>query len=275
MSSKLGNTAPGATAPIYGPNAPAEITPSNLWKHIQNIDQNTRFNVDPEVESVNETRRDIRQGLRPSLEAADPTIKPSSRLYSDLLSAGDAVSRTQGGFGVPKGVSSLIDSTIKSTPVITGASSGLFKLGGGLKNFAINAPEWMGGQGGAPPTIPFQPKPRPITQSPALLGSGAIATPGGADYMAGGFPSRPSIVTPRPPSLFRLPAAAGQGEVQPMLGIPNDYPRLATPFAKERVPANVFSRAPAISNGMFTVGEDGQIIPERKGLPAPIKKAKR
>jgi hypothetical protein len=269
MSEKLGNTAPGASAPIYGPNAPAEIAPSDLWKHIQNLDQNTRFNTDPEVESVNETRRDIRQGLRPFLEASDPTIKPLSRTYSDLISAGDAISRSQGGFSVPKGISSVIDSTIKSTPVITGSSSALFKLGGGLKSLATNAPEWMGGQGGSPATLPFaQKQPTPMVKA-KLLDSGVVASPGGEDYSIGSIPGRPVVTTPQPASRFRLPASASEGEALPMIGVKNDYPALATPFARERVPANVFSQPVQLNNGIFTVGEDGQIIPNRLALPEP------
>lgn len=337
MSAKLGNTAPGAKAPIFGPDAPSEILPSDLWKHIQNLDQNTRFNTDPEVESVNETRRDIRQGLRPSLEAAAPTIRPLSRTYSDLLSADNAVSRSQGGFSVPKGIASLADATIKSTPVVTGAASRLFKIGGGLKSFAMNAPEWMGGHGGSSPTIGFQQKPQnassigPENDRPSVL-RGLIDP----DYSEGGFPARPSVVTPVPSSPLRLPAIASEGELQPMVWPKaNPYPDLAEDFSRTRIvpsrskipsttlpsetkglmlgagerlglPADVGEqtvdprflqkqsypslnkgttiekspvffppKSPGMLNGLFTVGEDGQIMPQRKGLPEPKPKSRK
>lgn len=338
MTAKLGNTAPEATAPIYGPDAPSEILPSDLWKHIKNLDKNTRFNTDPEVESVNETRRDIRQGLRPHLEASDPTIAPLSRTYGDLLSAQDAISRTQGGFGVPKGVASLIDSTIKSTPVVTTGATGLFRVGRGLKSLSTNAPQWMGGQGGAPPTLPFQPRTSPFIASPRLLPSETVGNQGGAEYSQGGFPGRPSVVTPAPGSplrlpsntnageaqpmvaikssqpasvpeqyartrvvptkgelrriggttlppehqglslpsgstLLRLPSSTTPGEVQTMVGILNDYPELASGFAREKTPT-IFSPKESIPSGKFTVDQDGNVVPSRLQLKAPPKKSR-
>lgn len=77
------------------------------------------------------------------------------------------------------------------------------------------------------------------------------------------------------PQLLRLPSTAGAGEVQPMIGVRSDYPELASPFARERVPANVFNRPETPSNPLFRVGPDGTAIPERLGLPAPKPKAKK
>jgi len=333
MRGKLGNTAPGATKPIFGPDAPAEVLPSDLWKHIQNLDQNTRFNTNPEVESVNETRRDIRQGLRPALESVDPSIRPLSRTYSDLLTADNAIDRSQSPSMIPRGLSSVVDSTLKSTPLVTTGASALFKTGGLLNRFAAR-----GGVGVGPAGLPFSPKGAAPLASPKLLGSDTVGVPGGQDFTAGGFSARPNIVTPPPPSypglpssatagdvqpmvgvrspnqpalaedfsrtrivptrgelkrmggttlapttqglalpeggsLLRLPSTTDAGESQPMIGIRNDYPQLASPFARERVPANVFARAEAIPTRNFTVDENGQLIPDRLALPSPPKKA--
>jgi hypothetical protein len=272
MRSKLGNTAPGASSPIYGPNAPAEIAPSDLWKHIQNLDQNTRFNTDPEVESVNETRRDIRQGLRPALEASDPTIKPLSRTYSDLLSAGGAIDRTQGGFGVPKGIGALVDSTVKSTPLITGGASSLFKIGGGLKSIATNAPEWLGGKGGAPATVGFQPK--GISNTPLLESSSSpssIPEPGGEDFTLGGVQNKPSIVTPYSGERLRLPATSGGSEAQPMIGVKlGNHPGVATDFGRERITPTRFQSPQSVSGRGFTASANGDVMPNRLLLNGPV-----
>lgn len=272
MRAKLGNTAPGATSPIYGPNAPAEIVPSDLWKHIQNLDQNTRFNTDPEVESVNETRRDIRQGLRPALEASDPTIKPLSGIYSDLLSANNAIDRAQGGFSVPKGLSSLVDSTIKSTPIVTGGGSGLFKLGSGLKSISTNAPEWLGGKGGSPATIGFQPK--GISNTPLLEFSSSpssIPEPGGEDFTLGGIHNKPSIVTPYPGERLRLPATSGGSEAQPMIGVKlGNHPGVATDFGRERITPTQFQSPQPVSGKGFTASANGEVTPNRLLLNGPV-----
>jgi hypothetical protein len=170
-----------------------------------------------------------------------------------------------------------------------------------------------------------------------LLGSGEFTSSGGPDYTAGGFPARPSVITPQPPSLFGLPATAGEGdaqpmigvrapqqpglaedfartrvvpsraqlnrmggttlppetqglalpsgsrlalpsnagagEAQPMIGVLNDYPQLATPFARERVPATLFAKPATPVNGLFTARENG-IAPQRLQLPAPKRKPK-
>src|ERR1700674_406078 len=145
------------------------IPPSELWKGIRNLDTNTRFNVNPEIENVNETRRDIRGNLRPFLEASDPTIAPLSRTYGDLRSAGTALERSQAPFNIPRGMSGLIDATANSTPVNSTASYGLFKAGKGLQNLATNAPQWLGGKGGSPATTPFVQRPSP--PPPRLLPS--------------------------------------------------------------------------------------------------------
>lgn len=337
LFSKLGNKAPGASTPIFGESAPEVVQPSDLWNTIKNLDANTRFNVDPEVESVNETRRDIRHGLRPILESTAPTLKPLSQTYSDLSSASDALDRSQSGSRIPRGVSGVIDATINSTPVNTTAASALFKTGAKFKNFATNAPEWMGGQGGAPSSLPFAPRKNGPALRP-LLPAQTVGEPGGENFSQGGFPSSRSIVTPAPVSRFGLPSeaspgevspmvgvksarpqplaqdyartrvvpgkgelsriggttlpsehsglalpsgsllglpeTAGPGETQPMIGIKSTYPPLAKEFARERVPATVFPGLRPIANGIFTIGEDGQIIPTRRGLPSPSKTVK-
>jgi hypothetical protein len=71
-------------------------TAPDVWNTIQNIDRNTRFNPDPEVEGVNEVRRDMRGGLRSNLEEAVPDLHDVSQRYSDLRTADDALSRTAG-----------------------------------------------------------------------------------------------------------------------------------------------------------------------------------
>jgi hypothetical protein len=86
--------APNASAPIYGPNAPANVAAPDLWHSIRNLDKNTRFNPDPEVEGVNELRRDMRGGLRGNLEDAVPGLKPLTQRYQDLSSAQEALERT-------------------------------------------------------------------------------------------------------------------------------------------------------------------------------------
>ena len=71
-------------------------SPTDVWQTIRNIDRNTRFNPDPEVEGVNEVRRDIRGGLRNNLEDAVPGLKPLSERYGDLRTADDALSLHSG-----------------------------------------------------------------------------------------------------------------------------------------------------------------------------------
>lgn len=69
-------------------------TANDLWRTIQNVDKNTRFNPDPEVEGVNELRREMRGGLRGNLEEAVPGLKPLSQRYGDLKSAEETLGRT-------------------------------------------------------------------------------------------------------------------------------------------------------------------------------------
>ncbi len=89
--------APDASAPIYGKGAPTDVTAPDLWHSIRNLDKNTRFNPDPEVEGVNELRRDIRGGLRGNLEDAVPGLKPDSQRYGDLKSAEESLGRVMHG----------------------------------------------------------------------------------------------------------------------------------------------------------------------------------
>lgn len=265
--------APGATSSIYGPNAPDTILPSDLWKTIKNVDANTRFNTDPEVENVNETRRDMRSNLRPILEASDPTIASLSRTYGDLRSAGTALERAQAPFNLPRGMSSLIDTTVNSTPVNSTASYGIFKAGKGLQNLATNAPEWLGGKGGSPATMRFAQK--PVAGAPKMLTADAI---GNADYGPRSMARGPMDVGPSasPPVLpmRALPENAGGGELQPMVGIRKEqYPPLAEPFAKMRVRPNVFDAPTTIQSNPFAAAPSGNIygdVPRGlRELPAP------
>jgi hypothetical protein len=95
--------APNANAPIYGKGAPADIPAPDLWHSIRNLDKNTRFNPDPEVEGVNELRRDIRGGLRGNLEDAVPGLKPETQRYADLKSGEESLGRVlHGGMSLRK-----------------------------------------------------------------------------------------------------------------------------------------------------------------------------
>jgi len=96
-------------------------TASDLWKTIQNLDKNTRFNPDPEVEGVNELRRAMRGGLRGNLEDAVPGLKPETQRYSDLKQAEDALDRTMhGGMSIGKMLS------IPSTPIESTVGAALY-----------------------------------------------------------------------------------------------------------------------------------------------------
>ena len=86
--------APNASGPIYGRMAPQDVPAPDLWHSIRNLDKNTRFNPDPEVEGVNELRRDIRGGLRGNLETASPGLKPLSQRYGDLKGAEESLDKT-------------------------------------------------------------------------------------------------------------------------------------------------------------------------------------
>lgn len=227
--------APGAKNPIYGPNAPDTVLPSDLWATIKNVDKNTRFNVDPEVENVNETRRDIRSNLRPILESTDPTLRPLSRTYGDLRAADTAIGRSQAPFNIPRGLSSILDSTINSVPVTTTVSSALNRIGGGLKNMATNAPRFLGGEGGAPSALPFAYR----MQKPPLGLPNDV--PGNSDYgprsmEAGGFPGRGFVVPPSPLIPMALTAESRAGDIQPMIGLKApSHPGVAEDFSRTRI----------------------------------------
>lgn len=234
--SKYTQPAPGATAPIYGPNAPSTILPTDLWKTIQNVDKNTRFNPQPEVETLNEVGRDIRGGLRGQLETVDPSIKPLSQNYSDLSSAQTALDRQGAPYYQPHGLRSLLADTVNSYPVRTAISSGLYKAGGALK--ALGAPA-MGPAGAV-----FAPK---MPSQPLQLESSVPGNAGyGADFSQGGYAARPPITTQAPPSLYQLPANASSGEAQPMIGVkaPAPYPPLAEDYARTRINPPQFNGPP-------------------------------
>jgi hypothetical protein len=81
-------------------------TAPDVWRTIQNIDKNTRFNPDPEVEGVNELRRHMRGGLRGNLEDAVPGLKPLSQRYGDLKIVEEVLDRSMhGGTSLRKMVS--------------------------------------------------------------------------------------------------------------------------------------------------------------------------
>lgn len=115
-----------------GPDYPSQFTdlrhgtatPSDLWHTIRNVDENTRFNPDPEVEGLNEVRRSIRGGLRGNLEEAVPGVKAPSQTYSDLATAREALDRTMhGGTSIKR----MLDAA--SFPMETTAGTGLVKMG--------------------------------------------------------------------------------------------------------------------------------------------------
>jgi hypothetical protein len=97
MQESMTTQAPKANTPIYGPGAnlgPGNIAPTDVWRTIQNIDKNTRFNPDPEVEGMNEVRRSVRGGLSGNLKDAVPEVAPHMQTYGDLAGARDAIDRT-------------------------------------------------------------------------------------------------------------------------------------------------------------------------------------
>jgi hypothetical protein len=110
-------------------------SPNDVWQTIQNIDRNTRFNPDPEVEGVNEVRRDIRGGLRGNLEDAVPGLKPLSERYGDLRTADDALSRTAGRGGPLKSVKDLF-----TFPAETAGGTALVRGGRMLQKIPNNVP---------------------------------------------------------------------------------------------------------------------------------------
>jgi hypothetical protein len=105
-----------------------EATAPDVWHTIRNIDANTRFNPDPEVEGLNEVRRSIRGGLRGNLVEAAPQIAEPSQTYSDLMSAQDALDRTMhSGTSINKLLS------IPATPIESTVGAGLYNTGQVLK----------------------------------------------------------------------------------------------------------------------------------------------
>jgi hypothetical protein len=116
--------APGASGPVYGPSAPPNVSAPDLWASVKNLDRNTRFNPDPEVEGVNEVRRDMRGGLRSNLEEAVPDLKPLSQRYGDLRAAEDSLSRSSGR-GTP--LSKMRD--LATFPIETTAGAGMYRAG--------------------------------------------------------------------------------------------------------------------------------------------------
>ena len=240
LRQSMTTAAPGASAPIYGPNAPEVIAPTDLWKTIRNIDQNTRFNPQPEVETVNEVGRGVRGGLRPILETVDPSLKPVSQNYSDLASARVALDRQASPFYAPTGLKSALASTLNSYPVRTGISSALYRTGGALNRIGGTTPGYA---------LPgFSAKWASSPDGQLRLPSEAI---GNADvYPASGGPPAPvpsPIVTPAPQNPLVLPSEATAGRPQPMIRLkaPSPYPSLAEEFARTRIEPTRFSGPPS------------------------------
>lgn len=123
--------APAATGPIYGPRAPELVPAGDVWKSRMNLDKNTRFNPDPEIEGVNEIRRDIRGGLQDELVKANPQIGEAAQNYSDLRTADDALDRH-----VSKGIGRVKD--LAKTPVLSTAGWGLVRGGRLARAFSGN-----------------------------------------------------------------------------------------------------------------------------------------
>ena len=243
--------APGATAPIYGPNAPQTILPSDLWKSIQNIDANTRFNPQPEIETVNEVGRDIRGGLRGQLETVDPSIKPISQNYSDLRSAQTALDRQGSPFYAPTGLKSLIAATVNSYPVRTALSSGLYGVGGAMKR--------LGGASIGPPAVPFSQK---MGVPPLQLEANVPGnSPYGNDFSAGRIPPRNPITPAVPRTYAALPVNASGGEAQPMIGVKSTAPpSVLNDYAKTRI---------VPTKGELTRMGGTTLPPETNGLSLP------
>ena len=102
-------------------------TPSDVWKTVQNIDKNTRFNPDPEVEGVNEIRRSVRGGLRGNLEDAVPGLKPLSQRYSDLKGVETALDKT-----MHSGTTIGKMASVPMFPVESAVGRGLYEAGKAL-----------------------------------------------------------------------------------------------------------------------------------------------
>jgi hypothetical protein len=110
-------------------------TALDLWRTIQNLDKNTRFNLDPEVEGVNEVRRDMRGGLRGNLEDAVPGLKPETQRYADLKSGEESLGRVlHGGMSLRK----MMDLPMTAAESIVGR--GMYKAGKMAPAAAASAP---------------------------------------------------------------------------------------------------------------------------------------
>jgi hypothetical protein len=123
--------APGASAPIYGPSAPQAVSAQDLWHSRLNLDANTKFNPNPEIESVNEVRRDIRGGLQDQLVGANQELAQPSQDYGDLRAAQEALEKKPG-----KGVGKLMD--LAKTPVLSTSGLALMKGGRLAGNLTAN-----------------------------------------------------------------------------------------------------------------------------------------
>ena len=230
LRQSMTTAAPGASAPIYGPNAPEVIAPTDLWKTIRNIDQNTRFNPQPEVETVNEVGRGVRGGLRPILETVDPSLKPVSQNYSDLASARVALDRQASPFYAPTGLKSALASTLNSYPVRTGISSALYRTGSALNRIGGTTPGYA----------------LPGFSAKWVSPDGQLRLPSEAIGNADVFPAngprptgsvQPPTVTPAPQNPLALPSETAAGRVRPMIRLraPDSYPSLAEDFARTRI----------------------------------------
>ena len=127
LADSMERTAPNASRPISGFLARPKSTPSDVWHTIRNIDENTRFNPNPEIEDLNSVRRDIRHGLRGNLESAVPEIKAPSQTYADLKGAGDALDRT-----MHSGTSLSKMASVPMFPLESTVGKGLYTAGRNL-----------------------------------------------------------------------------------------------------------------------------------------------
>jgi hypothetical protein len=102
-------------------------TPTDLWHTIRNIDENTRFNPQPEIEGMNDVRRSIRGGLSGNLKDAVPEVTAPMQTYSDLSTAREALDRT-----MHSGTSLKRFLDTAAFPLETTGGAALVKMGRGL-----------------------------------------------------------------------------------------------------------------------------------------------
>jgi hypothetical protein len=114
-------------------------------------------------------------------------------------------------------------------------------------------------------------KPLESPEPAGLLGDGAIADPGGADYTKGGFPSRSSVVTPAPMSPKLLGSIASPDALSDGLPVGNLHPGRVGGNASLRVEPTQFADrfAPTSSGRTLIANPDGTVRPEPFALPAP------